>query len=142
MSKVTSLIDTRSEETLSLEELGLIVTYSEGKYMISFDRDVVLDLTSLKILTKGDLELELGGELGLTTEGENICLDSIGGKFFINSRMSKRIQDLPESIEFREDKDRERRKMEEESAKERKEYQLFIEDLVDRVEKLEAGQYK
>lgn len=56
----------------------------------------------LKVVIDGDLSLTLNGEISLITHNENVCIDTIGGKIFLNSRQGKEIKDLPESKEYRE----------------------------------------
>lgn len=56
----------------------------------------------LNLVVNGDFNLVFDGEINCITNGENICFDTIGGQFHINSRWGKKIRDLPESIEYRE----------------------------------------
>lgn len=55
----------------------------------------------LKVVVNGDLSLKLNGEISCVTYDNNICFDTIKGRFFINSRQGKDIKHLPESIEYR-----------------------------------------
>jgi prefoldin subunit 5 len=53
------------------------------------------------LVVNGDFSLTLNGEINCTTKNDNICLDTIGGGIYLNSRWGKSIRNLPESVEYR-----------------------------------------
>lgn len=66
----------------------------------SFTEDIYYD-NNVNIKIEGNLILDVNGEIAFITHGEKICFDSINSQIYLNSRMSKPIKDLPESIKYR-----------------------------------------
>ena len=54
-----------------------------------------------KFLFDGDTHFITNGELGFITKDNDIHMDSINANIHLNSRLSKPIKDLPESIKER-----------------------------------------
>ena len=75
----------------------------------NFDIDsntLYIDLLNndLNIVINGSLSFSFNGELNCITNNDNICFDSINGGIYLNSRNGKNIKNLPESIEYRKNK--------------------------------------
>lgn len=67
--------------------------------LIQYDKDInLLKITSpnnmpLKVEFSGDIELQINGEFNLLTIDNNICLDSLNSKIYLNSQRCKSIRD-------------------------------------------------
>ena len=55
---------------------------------------------NLNILFDGNINIGVSGELGLVSS-DNMSIDTIGSKLYLNSRKANQIKDLPESIEYK-----------------------------------------
>lgn len=73
----------------------IVKIHNDMDLKIEFDNNVMLE-------TKGDFTIATHGELGLLSFGEKICIDSVDSEIHMNSRESKHLRNLPESIEYKE----------------------------------------
>lgn len=76
----------------------------------------------------GDFNLGIDGEFSVISNNNPIHLDSINSNIYLNSRQSKILKDLPESIEYRK-KQKENMQI--------KELNLHNDDLKERIKKVE-----
>jgi len=82
-----------------------ILKQLKEKKQIKFNHNnssIIIDFNDdkLNIFIDGDINIGINGELGIATKDHNICLDSINSNIFLNSRQSKALKNLPESIEY------------------------------------------
>ena len=67
--------------------------------LIQYDKDLNLlkvsapDNLPLKVEFSGDIELQINGEFNLLTVNNDICLDSLNSKIYLNSQRCKSIRD-------------------------------------------------
>jgi len=84
--------------------INLLIEYDKDNVRIIFggnkNNEIVFG-NNTKLLVDGDLYIASKGELGLFTKDSNLCMDSIGGNIYLNSRMSKIHKDDTEAIEYR-----------------------------------------
>ena len=129
-----------TEDSVEIKPINLKVKYSKEGFEIVFQGDTTL-------MVDGNFYLGSTGEIGMMSKDKNIYLDSLGeGQVHFNSRISKSLKDLPESIDFR-NKSKQRaeeiRKHAEHHHKEKVRFQQelleVIGDLKKRVEELENG---
>ena len=66
----------------------------------------------LNLLLKGDVQIGIEGDFSIATKNGMISIDSIGSVIHLNSRLSKALRDLPESIEYRKQRVEEHKKAE------------------------------
>ena len=76
------------------DKIVRIKIHSDMALKIEMDNDVMLE-------SKGDFSIISEGELSLISLGQPVCIDSINSVIHLNSRESKPIKDLPESIEYK-----------------------------------------
>lgn len=67
---------------------------------------------TLNLLIKADVQIGVEGDFSIATKNGMISVDSIGSVIHLNSRLSKALRDLPESIEYRRQKKEEWKKAE------------------------------
>lgn len=91
---------------------------------------------NINVLFENDIHIGINGELGVVSTN-NIHLDTIGSKVFINSRKSKQLKDLPESIEHKEKLEMESKKRLLHMHEEHESFQKMIDDLKEKVNQLE-----
>jgi len=91
-----------TENSVEIIPIRLRVRYDDNGFEIVFQGNT-------NLIVDGDFYLGATGEMGLMSKNNNIHLDGINGKIHLNSRISKPLKDLPESIKFREKKERERK---------------------------------
>lgn len=84
---------------------------------------------NLNVMFDGDINIGVSGELGIVSSN-NVSIDTIGSKIYLNSRKSSAIKDMPESIEYREAQQLEMKKKQLMMAEEH-------DSFVKRIEKLE-----
>ncbi|MBW2736630.1 MAG: hypothetical protein JRH20_29940 [Deltaproteobacteria bacterium] len=83
------------EGEVEIVPIKLLVKYDAERFEIVFQGNT-------QFVVDGDLNIGATGELSMFTHGHNICLDSLDGQIHLNSRRSKLLQDLPESVAYRE----------------------------------------
>jgi len=140
------------ETKVEIKPFKMLITFDEEHLAIEFE-GAKQNLISLKgntqFLFDGDTHFISTGELGFITKNENIYLDSIDGKIYFNSRKSKLIKNLPESIEKRKLYDQEKEKSKlalkqihfhKEIAE--KEFNIHMEDIETRLSNLEKANAK
>jgi len=112
-----------------MEDLKNVIKVSK-KYEIAGLNFIIENVGSnFNIVFDSNINIGINGELGIATT-KNINFDTIGSKFYINSRKSTLIKDLPESIEYR-------KKQEEEHKKHLEMLDMEHNTFIDRIEKLE-----
>jgi len=96
--------------------INLLIEYDKDNVRIIFggnkNNEIVFG-NNTKLLVDGDLYIASKGELGLFTKDSNLCMDSIGGNIYLNSRMSKVHKDDTEAIEYRKKLKKNRKEIEE-----------------------------
>ena len=129
-----------TEDSVEIKPINLKVKYSKEGFEIIFQGNT-------KLMVDGNFYLGSTGEMGIMTKDKNINFDSLGeGQVHFNSRISKPLKDLPESIDFRnksKQRAEENRKHVEQHHKEKVHFQQelleVIGDLRKRVGELENG---
>jgi hypothetical protein len=90
---------------IKVKPFGMIVRFNKDKLQIRFEgsEDNTIALGgNTTFLFEGDTYFKSQGELGFITNGNDIHLDSVGANIHLNSRLSKPLKELPESIKLRE----------------------------------------
>ena len=85
--------------------IELLIEYDENTVRLVFNtnkNNEIIFSNNTKLLVDGDFYIASKGELGLFTKGSNLCMDSIGGNIYLNSRMANIHKNDPEAIEYRE----------------------------------------
>jgi hypothetical protein len=85
----------------------------------------------------GDINIGVSGELGIVSSN-NVSIDTIGSKIYLNSRKSSAIKDMPESIEYREAQQLEMKKKQLMMAEEHESFVKRIEELERQVRDLKC----
>lgn len=138
MSEDVVVVEKDGFKEVEISSLQLVVRYDEESLEIIFkgkkNNSIMLD-GNTKLCVDGDFYILVAGEMGLATNGSPIHLDSVNSKLFINSRVSKLLENLPESIEYR-------RKNVEEQKQGRQRIIEEHEASIGRMEKLERKVYK
>ena len=93
---------------------------------------------NLNVMFDSDIHIGINGEMGIVSTN-NIHFDTIGSKLYLNSRKSKSLKDLPESIAYREKQDQFNKKQHLMMAEEHETLIQRIEDL-ERIVKLLSAQ--
>jgi hypothetical protein len=114
------------------------VSLSDLKYSIDWN-GVKLHIENvngnLNIMFDSDIQIGINGELGIASI-ENIHIDTINSKLYFNSRRSKALKDLPESIEYRKQCEEHDKKQQLLIAHEHESFMKRIEDLEDQMKEL------
>lgn len=90
------------EGEVEIVPIKLLVKYDSEHFEIVFQGNT-------QFVVDGDLNIGATGELSMFTRNHNICLDSIDGQIHLNSRNSKLLKELPESVAYREKMENEAR---------------------------------
>ena len=93
---------------------------------------------NLNILFENDINIGINGELGIAST-DNINIDAIGSKIYLNSRRSKSLKNLPESIEFRKKQEKENEYKQLLMGEEHDSFIERIEKLEQKIKDLENG---
>ncbi|OYT15985.1 MAG: hypothetical protein B7C24_10080 [Bacteroidetes bacterium 4572_77] len=89
---------------IKVKPFGMLVRFDKDKLQIRFEgsKDNTISLGgNTTFLFDGDTHFIAKGELGFITEDHDIHLDSLNSNIHLNSRLSKPIKNLPESIKER-----------------------------------------
>jgi len=95
-------IETKTE--VEIVPFKLKVRFDKENLEIAFDgsgNNTIAVKGDTKFLFDGDVHFITNGELGFITKDHDIHMDSMGANIHLNSRLSKPIKDLPESIKER-----------------------------------------
>jgi len=115
--------------------IELFIEYDDNTVRILFKGDKNNEIVfgnNTKLIVDGDLYIASTGEMGLFTKDSNLCMDSIGGNIFLNSRMAKVHKDDPEAIKYKE-------QMTQEPQHKECSCEDTIKKLEERIKKLEDG---
>jgi len=102
-----TVINNKLQKMIFGNNLPFIIT-KKGSVTLSLEDDVIsLGVKgNLRILIDGEIELTSSNSINVLSESGDFCLDTSKGVVHINSRMTKQIKDLPESINYREKESR------------------------------------
>jgi hypothetical protein len=132
MSKDLIKIDKTPDgnKVIKVDKFKFFVVICENHLEICFNDNTILS-------TNGDLGINVNGEFSVTTNNHDLHLDSINSNIHLNSRRSKYIKDLPESIEYREQLDKEMREKERAMLEHHEHFDEYLEMLENRISELE-----
>ena len=103
------------ETEVEIKPFKMLITFDEEHLAIEFE-GAKQNFISLKgdtnFLFKGNINFMSEGEFGIITKSKKIYLDSINSQIHLNSRLSPLLKNLPESIEYRQEKKKEAEKKE------------------------------
>lgn len=85
----------------------------------------------------GDINIGVSGELGIVSSN-NVSIDTIGSKIYLNSRKASAIKDMPESIEYREAQQLEMKKKQLIMAEEHESFVKRVEELERQIKELKC----
>jgi len=122
-SKDVEITEKNDKTEIKIEPFNFVVRFDD-------DQVEVVIAGNTQMMVDGNFYIGVNGEMGLMSNGEPIHIDSLNSNIHLNSRKSKILKDLPESEEYR-NKIEEQRKIQEN--------QLFEEhqNLIDRIKRLE-----
>ena len=113
MDKDVIVSSTNGKTKVEISPFKMVVKFDEDNLEIIFDgakNNKIAIKGNTQMLIDGDFYIASAGEIGIMTEGENINFDSIGAQVHLNSRISKPLLNLPESILYRENIEKEQDK--------------------------------
>lgn len=93
-----------SKDVKVTEENGVTkVEVLPFKFVVEFDDDKVMISVkgNTEMVVDGDFYLGVNGEFGIMSKDNPIHIDTLNSQLHLNSRLSKVLTDLPESIEYR-----------------------------------------
>ena len=102
MIRDVKVVEGESCTEIEISSLQLLIRYDKENLEIVFkgNRNNSISLEgNTKLGVKGDFYVVVDGEMGIVTNGEPLHLDSLNSGLYLNSRVSKMLKNLPESIE-------------------------------------------